>query len=188
MPSYWSCSPRCLRKAWCEACPFRPIACGVGGLSGGLARKERYLLASACGPQGSTLLYFFGCMPWHCTTHGIPWNPHGIIAWHRIPWHALGGARHAMSGTMAPPAATATALYGSPAACHGNRHGTSVSTPRRFGLGFHGKRGGPRNVPWYAVENAVEGFAAGGATACHGMYVRKNTTRCMYTPYSLLRR
>ena len=31
-------------------------------------------------------------------------------------------------------------------------------------------RGGPWKVRWYAVEDAVEGFfAAGGATACHGV-------------------
>ena len=30
-------------------------------------------------------------------------------------------------------------------------------------------RGGPWKIPWYAVEDAVDGFAAGGATACHGM-------------------
>ena len=27
-------------------------------------------------------------------------------------------------------------------------------------------RGGPWKVPWYAVEDTVEGFSAGGATAC----------------------
>ena len=35
-------------------------------------------------------------------------------------------------------------------------------------------RGGPWKDPWYAVEDAVEGFAADGATACHGMS-RKRT-------------
>ena len=30
-------------------------------------------------------------------------------------------------------------------------------------------RGGSRKIPWYAVDDAVEDFAAGGATACHAM-------------------
>ena len=33
--------------------------------------------------------------------------------------------------------------------------------------------GGPWRVRSYAVEDAVEGFAAGGSTACHSMYVVK---------------
>ena len=35
-------------------------------------------------------------------------------------------------------------------------------------------RGGPWKVPWYAVEDPVEDFAAGGATACHGMSRKKD--------------
>ena len=27
-------------------------------------------------------------------------------------------------------------------------------------------RGGPRTAPWYSVNDAMEGFAADGATAC----------------------
>ena len=33
-------------------------------------------------------------------------------------------------------------------------------------------------VPWYAVEDAVEGFSACGTAACHGMS-RKRTMMCM---------
>ena len=43
-------------------------------------------------------------------------------------------------------------------------------------------RGGPWKVPWYAVEDAAEGFAAGGATACHGMSREKTT---MYMPLNI---
>ena len=39
-------------------------------------------------------------------------------------------------------------------------------------------RGDPWKVPWYAVEDAVEGFSAGGATVCHGMS-RKRTIMCI---------
>ena len=44
-------------------------------------------------------------------------------------------------------------------------------------------RGGPWKVPWYVVEDAVEGFAAGGATACHGM---SPTRTLVYTPHTPL--
>ena len=32
-------------------------------------------------------------------------------------------------------------------------------------------------VPWYAVEDAVKGFAAGGAKSCHGVS-RKRAIMC----------
>ena len=47
--------------------------------------------------------------------------PRHLMVWDRISWHAVGDAvacHH--SGTMATPAATATALHGKPTECHGN--------------------------------------------------------------------
>ena len=41
-------------------------------------------------------------------------------------------------------------------------------------------RGGPWKIPWYAVEDAVDGFAAGGATACHGM--SRKGQQCLSPP------
>ena len=86
--------------------------------------------------QGSTQCNFFFrghavALPWYHPwyTMGSPRHP---IAWHRIPWHAEGGARHAMGGTVANPAATAIVPKGNPTACHGNPHDTPMSMARRF--------------------------------------------------------
>ena len=47
-------------------------------------------------------------------------------------------------------------------------------------------RGGPWKVPWKVPWNvpwyAVEGFAAGRATACHDMYVAKKDKNVGNTP------
>ena len=89
----------------------------------------------------------------HGTTHGKPWHPHGIpwrdIGFYGTPWGLPG---HAMGGTMAPPAATTTALHGNPTECHVNPRGTPMSTAPRLGLGlglgFHG-------MPWRSAEGSV---------------------------------
>ena len=71
-----------------------------------------------------------------------------------------------MSGSMANPAATVTALHGNPTARHPNPHGTPIFTAPRvrvrvktpwYAVGFRRRL----RFPWYAVES----FAAGGATA-----------------------
>ena len=118
--------------------------------------------------------------PWHTIRHlhGIPWRGLGS---HGTPW----GATPAGTATVSP-----TSLYGNLTACHGNDHGTAMSSALRvglgsglgLGLGFHGMpwrsmegsmvcRGGPWKVPWYAVED----FAAGGATAMPRHVAKKVT-------------
>ena len=71
----------------------------------------------------------------HGNTHGIPWHPHGIpwcgigLGFHGTPW---GVSWHATGDTMVTPAATATALNGTPTECHGNPHGTQMFTAPRL--------------------------------------------------------
>ena len=84
----------------------------------------------------------------------------GSMAPGGVPWHAMGG-------TMATIAATATALHGNLTACHEEARGTPMSTARRLGsgLGFHG-------MPWRSVEGSVDvpwkmPWLQGCSHACH---------------------
>ena len=86
-----------------------------------------------------------------------------------VPWHAMGG-------TTATPAAAATALHRNLTAFLGNPHAIAMSTAPRLGIGLGfgiGSNGmlciGPWKVPWYGVEDAVEGLppvVVRHATAC----------------------
>ena len=73
-------------------------------------------MSCSCSRNASKVVHYL-IFSWygHGTTHGIPWHPHGTpwrgIGLHGTPW---GMPEHAMGGTMATPAATATALHGNP--------------------------------------------------------------------------
>ena len=101
-----------------------------------------------------------------------------------------------MRGTMTTPAATATscptAPHGNSAACHGNPHGTPMSTTPRarvrardrvIGIGLELEfsvpwntvvcRGGPWKVAWYYCICCGR-FPAGGATAMPRYVAKKD--------------
>ena len=120
---------------------------------------------------------------YHGTTHGSPWHPHGI-PWRDIGFHdpQWGVPWHTMGVTMTTPAATATALHGNPTAFHGNPHRSPMFTAARIRVRDRlpctwyavGVRGRCRGLPWTAPWYAVEGFAAGGASAMPRHFAKKN--------------
>ena len=69
---------------------------------------------------------------------------------------------------MATTAATATALHGDPTACHGNPHGTPMSTAPRVGLGL-GIGLGFQGMPRRSEEGSVVCRGRFCRRWCHGM-------------------
>ena len=95
---------------------------------------------------------------------------------------------------ISAPAATATALHDNPTACHGNPRGPPMFTAPvrvrgRVRVRWYAVDVCGRKVPWYAVE----GLAAGGATAMRRHVSRKNTLTYIdldegYVPRSIYQR
>ena len=122
-------------------------------------------VVNSCSTPTRVLNYLTFSRHGHRTTHGIPWHPHGISCHSMAPW---GVPWHVMGGTMAVPAATATALHGRHSMATSRHVMTTPTAPQcprhlGLGLGFHG-------MPWKSVECFVVGRGRCRGTFCRTWY------------------